>query len=93
MKQIKVTVSKEQYQDVGKVYTWCLPLCKKYERWIPAKAFAIGEDDVLLAEKPDEIVFRRRWSFRKATRKIRMAVIQHDEQDGLDEVFIKLYLV
>jgi hypothetical protein len=93
MKQVKVTVSKEEYQGVGKVYSWCLPLKKKYSRWIPQQAFALGEDDVLLAEKPEEIVFRKRWSFRKSTRKIRMAVLQHDNIDGADDVYIKLYLI
>lgn len=93
MKQIKLTVSREVYQSVGKVYTWCLPLTRKYSKMLPDRAFALGEDDVLIAEKPDEIVFRKRWSFRRSVRKVRMAVLQHDEQDGRDDVFIKLYLI
>lgn len=93
MKKVKVAVSRDVFREVGRIYTWCLPLKRKYSSLLPDKAFALGEDDVLLAEKPDEIVFRRRWTLHRTARKIRMAVLQHDEVDGRDDVFIKLYLI
>ena len=93
MKPIRVTVSRDVYREIDGIYTWCLPLKKRYSRMIPDRAFALGEDDVLIAEKPEEIVFRRRWTLQRKTRKIRMAVLQHEEADGKDDVFIKLYLI
>lgn len=93
MKDIRVTVSRETYDNLGRTYRWSLPLLKKYSSWIPQQAFSLGDDDIFIAEKPEYIVFRRRFSFRKCKRKIRTAVIRHDDYDGRDEITIQLYLI
>lgn len=92
MKQFKVKVSKSEFDALDKTYTWWLPLDRRYTRLIPSKAFAIGEDDVVLVEGPTSIRFRKRHSLKTVTKDIRLKMLIHDEEDGIEFVYIKLYL-
>lgn len=93
MKDIKLVVSRETYNSLGATYKWSLPLLKRYAAWIPSQAFALGEDDVFIAEHPEYVVFRQRFTFKRCKRKIRTAIIRHDDYDGKDEITIQLYLI
>ena len=93
MKPIRVTVSREQFERMADgTFNWWLPL-RRCSKWIPKQSFAIGDDDVLIAEKPDEIIFRQRFTFKRVKRRIRVAMLQHSELDGKDDIYIKLYLL
>ena len=85
-------MNRELFNRARETFNWWLPL-KKCSKWIPKQSFAIGDDDVLIAEKPEEIIFRQRFTSRKVTRRIRVAMLQHDEVDGADDVYVKLYLL
>ena len=93
MNKIRVTVNREEFDKLPQTYKFSLPIKRSYRKLIPEMAFTVGENDCLLAEHPKVIVFRRKWSLKTCVKQIRLSMLIHSEEDGVENVYLTLYLL